>query len=313
MTDLAVSPSPTQNRRPPVFGPLGPARALDRPALARRARRSGRSSPCGWAPSPPRSSTPSPAPAGRPRARSRSPPATSSSASSEACPAPRCRSSSTADNGPRHLGPGPASGPGRGRPPCSRPTPAFASVVPPQPGRLDLPGRPDRGAVQAGAATANTNEMVRAADDLKGPLARWAATASPVALTGSLGLWSDFNAANRDAMIKSELISLARHAGDPGAGLRLAGRRRPAADAHDHRAGRGRRLALPRLAGRRHLDLGDELRADVRPGPRHRLRAVPGGPVPRRALRPVGGRRGRPSPRRWTPPARPSCSPASPC
>ena len=61
--------------------------------------------------------------------------------------------------------------------------------------------------IAAGAATANTNEMVRAADDLKGPLRDLGRDGVTVALTGSSGLWSDFNAANREAMMKSELIS----------------------------------------------------------------------------------------------------------
>ena len=77
-------------------------------------------------------------------------------------------------------------------------------------------------------------------------------------------MWSDFNEANktRDAQVRADL--LAGHARDPGARLRIAGRRRPAADADDPRPGRRRRLALPRHAAVRHLDLGDELRADVR-------------------------------------------------
>ncbi len=61
--------------------------------------------------------------------------------------------------------------------------------------------------IRAGAASANTNEMVRAADDLKGPLRDLSGDNVTVALTGSSALWSDFNAANLDAMMKSELIS----------------------------------------------------------------------------------------------------------
>ncbi len=49
--------------------------------------------------------------------------------------------------------------------------------------------------------------MVRAADELKGELRRAGGTDVEVALTGASGLWSDFNAANREAMMKSELIS----------------------------------------------------------------------------------------------------------
>jgi putative drug exporter of the RND superfamily len=60
--------------------------------------------------------------------------------------------------------------------------------------------------VQAGAAR-NSNAMVRAADSLKGKLARLSANGVQVHLTGAAGMWSDFNAANRSAMLKSEVIS----------------------------------------------------------------------------------------------------------
>jgi RND superfamily putative drug exporter len=81
-----------------------------------------------------------------------------------------------------------------------------SDVVPPTPGlSLSQDGR--TALIQAGAATANTNEMVRAADDLKGPLTDLGGDGITVALTGSSGLWSDFNEANRSAMMKSELFS----------------------------------------------------------------------------------------------------------
>ena len=60
--------------------------------------------------------------------------------------------------------------------------------------------------VQAGAA-ADANTMVRAADDLKGPLGRLQGDGIQVSLTGAGGMWSDFNAANRSAMMRSELFS----------------------------------------------------------------------------------------------------------
>ena len=60
--------------------------------------------------------------------------------------------------------------------------------------------------IEAGAA-ANSNEMVRAADELKGPLAALGTDAVAVHLTGASGMWSDFNEANKEAMLKSELIS----------------------------------------------------------------------------------------------------------
>ena len=50
--------------------------------------------------------------------------------------------------------------------------------------------------------------MVRAADDLKDPVAGRAGTNGVRAnLTGAPGMWSDFNQANKSAMLKSEVIS----------------------------------------------------------------------------------------------------------
>jgi RND superfamily putative drug exporter len=60
--------------------------------------------------------------------------------------------------------------------------------------------------VQAGAA-ADSNTMVRAADDLKPQLQRLQRDGVQVSLTGASGMWSDFNEANRTAMMKSELFS----------------------------------------------------------------------------------------------------------
>jgi RND superfamily putative drug exporter len=60
--------------------------------------------------------------------------------------------------------------------------------------------------VQAGAGK-DPNDMVRAADDLKGPLNRLGTRDVQVDLTGAPGMWSDFNAANKSAMLKSEVIS----------------------------------------------------------------------------------------------------------
>ena len=64
-----------------------------------------------------------------------------------------------------------------------------------------------RMAIVLGGAASDPTGMVRAADDLKGPLADAAAPGTTVSLTGSSGMWSDFNSANRDAMLKSELLS----------------------------------------------------------------------------------------------------------
>ena len=76
-------------------------------------------------------------------------------------------------------------------------------VVPPRPGQsISRDGH--TAIIQAGAA-ASSNEMVRAADDLKTELR--GADGVRVALTGASGMWSDFNEANKSAMMKSELIS----------------------------------------------------------------------------------------------------------
>jgi RND superfamily putative drug exporter len=60
--------------------------------------------------------------------------------------------------------------------------------------------------VQAGAAR-SSNGMVRAADHLKTKLHGLSANGIDVNLTGASGMWSDFNEANRSAMLKSEVIS----------------------------------------------------------------------------------------------------------
>jgi RND superfamily putative drug exporter len=62
-------------------------------------------------------------------------------------------------------------------------------------------------AVVQGTAGADPNEMVRAADDLKDPLAALGQGGTTVSLTGASGMWSDFNQANKEAMLKSEVIS----------------------------------------------------------------------------------------------------------
>lgn len=64
-----------------------------------------------------------------------------------------------------------------------------------------------RTAVVQGAALADSNQMVRAADSLKEELAALEMPGVDVALTGASGMWSDFNQANKSAMMKSELIS----------------------------------------------------------------------------------------------------------
>src|SRR6266568_2148483 len=60
--------------------------------------------------------------------------------------------------------------------------------------------------IQAGA-TADSNEMVRAADDLSRPLTRLSGKGISVDVTGSSALWANFNKVNHAAMIKSEVLS----------------------------------------------------------------------------------------------------------
>ncbi len=83
---------------------------------------------------------------------------------------------------------------------------AVSVVVPPRPG-ASVSADGHTAVVQAGAAR-DSNGMVRAADDLKKDLARDAgADGVEVNLTGASGMWSDFNEANKTAMLKSEVIS----------------------------------------------------------------------------------------------------------
>lgn len=83
--------------------------------------------------------------------------------------------------------------------------PRIAEVVQPQPGATI--SEDERTAVLLAGAGADTNEMVRAADDLKGPLKDLGAAGITVNPTGASLLWSDFNEANLDAMLKSEMFS----------------------------------------------------------------------------------------------------------
>ena len=79
-------------------------------------------------------------------------------------------------------------------------------IMQPQPGATISPdGKTE--ILLAGAATNDPNEMVRAADDLKKPLAALSGDGVQVSATGSSVLWSDFNTANHDAMMHSEIMS----------------------------------------------------------------------------------------------------------
>ncbi len=79
------------------------------------------------------------------------------------------------------------------------------SVSTPQPGMsISQDGHT---AIVQGGAKGSANEMVAAADDLKGELRDLEGNGIEVSLTGASGMWSDFNEANLKAMMKSEVIS----------------------------------------------------------------------------------------------------------
>jgi putative drug exporter of the RND superfamily len=86
-----------------------------------------------------------------------------------------------------------------------RSDPAVGQVFAPRPGVSISPDR-HTAVIRAGAA-ADPNAMVDAADRLKTELADVAGRGVAVNLTGASAMWSDFNQANRDAMLKSEFIS----------------------------------------------------------------------------------------------------------
>jgi RND superfamily putative drug exporter len=56
-------------------------------------------------------------------------------------------------------------------------------------------------------ANAAPDEMIRAADDLKGRVAAAGGPAVRAVMTGAPGMWSDFNHDNKSAMLRSEIIS----------------------------------------------------------------------------------------------------------
>jgi putative drug exporter of the RND superfamily len=81
----------------------------------------------------------------------------------------------------------------------------IAGVLAPQPGATL--SRDGRTAVLVAGAAVDTNDMVRAATDLKGPLEKLSGSGVQVTPTGASMLWSDFNEANLSAMLKSEMFS----------------------------------------------------------------------------------------------------------
>jgi RND superfamily putative drug exporter len=76
-----------------------------------------------------------------------------------------------------------------------------STVAPPQ------VSKDGRTVLLSGGAAASPTEMVRAADDLEAQLANLSNGSTTVGLTGAPGMWSDFNEANKSAMMTSEVIS----------------------------------------------------------------------------------------------------------
>ena len=81
----------------------------------------------------------------------------------------------------------------------------MSTVVRPRPGSR-CPGTVELRVITAGAA-ANSNDMVKAADALAAPLGALSRPGITVTLTGDSALWSNFNNANRSAMLRSEMLS----------------------------------------------------------------------------------------------------------
>ena len=82
---------------------------------------------------------------------------------------------------------------------------AVTGVLAPQPGLSVSPDR--RTAIVTGLTGAPPAEMVEAAARLDERLARLSAAGVTVRLTGPAAMWSDFNRANKRAMLKSEALS----------------------------------------------------------------------------------------------------------
>ena len=79
------------------------------------------------------------------------------------------------------------------------------SVVAPRQGSSVSEDR--HSALVVAGAGAPPDEMVRAADDLKEPVANAGSVDVDADLAGAAGMWSDFNESNKSAMLKSEVIS----------------------------------------------------------------------------------------------------------
>ncbi|MEU9663545.1 MMPL family transporter [Streptomyces chartreusis] len=81
----------------------------------------------------------------------------------------------------------------------------ISEVVAPQAGATI--SRDSTTAIVLGGAGASTDDMVRAAEDLKDPLRELSTGDVTVRATGSSVMWSDFNTANLEAMIQAEILS----------------------------------------------------------------------------------------------------------
>lgn len=86
-----------------------------------------------------------------------------------------------------------------------RADPRVSTVTVPRPGAT-LSQDGTTAIIQAGAK-ADSNAMVRAADDLTRPITGLSTGRVSVELTGSSALWANFNQVNHSAMIKSEMLS----------------------------------------------------------------------------------------------------------
>lgn len=81
----------------------------------------------------------------------------------------------------------------------------FGEVIAPQPGMSISPD--GHTGIMIAGANASTDDMVKAVDELKGELTALSTDSIEVYPTGASALWSDFNKANHDAMIKAEMMS----------------------------------------------------------------------------------------------------------
>ncbi|WP_082900786.1 MMPL family transporter [Rhodococcus sp. EPR-134] len=83
--------------------------------------------------------------------------------------------------------------------------PRFGEVIAPQPGMTISPD--GHTGIMVAGANASTDEMVSAVDELGKKLTGLSTDTIEVYPTGASALWSDFNKANHEAMIKAEMMS----------------------------------------------------------------------------------------------------------